>query len=47
MENKVPQFTTQLNKFVTQCNRLFVLYGDPDVMKLTLHEIKILEINAT
>ena len=41
------QFTTQWDKFVTQCNRLFVLYGDPEVMKLALHEIKILAINAT
>ena len=47
LNGKQPQFTTQWDKFVTQCNRLFVLYGDPEVMKLALHEIKILEINAT
>ena len=28
-------------------NRLFVLFVDPEVMKLALHEIKILAINAT
>ena len=47
LNGKEPQFTTQWDKFVTQCNRLFVLYGDPEVTKLALHEIKILEINAT
>ena len=36
-----------MKQICPQCNRLFVLYGDPDVMKLTLHEIKLFEINAT
>ena len=47
LNGKQPRFTTQWDKFETQCHRLFVLFGDPEVMKLALHEIKILAINAT